>query len=382
MRDDDGQDRVEEISDLLDRAAGKLYPRGEHGRSVPNLDHRLTRIFPYFLVVCLAIWVLSLLYLQDFRFSKLIEILCLVFVTCFAIIGVPCTVVMDRGVFSNWVIFAMALVLTGFLWISGMWMGQVYYAEAIQNIMGAVGIHLDDVSQFVLGFLGTLAILYFTSVGVLSVINAYMRRYMGEVFLSMQRRAGTGMRGKAESFFMVPDIIDVEEVIMEPRGTAHVFDFRTSLGFTSYLFLLGLLISSYVFLNPLLTSVLEWHTMLAVMLMLSMFTPALVLPWQIVRNVGAKVRSSAPRDYYLWTGARKRLFSVFATLGVFMLLFVLSVYLGSSIGTIVRSYVSFLIPLLVTSLMYGAMYANNFDRGTCRTICSRFEKGNEGRDDP
>ena len=339
-------------------------------------------MFPYFLVVCLVIWVLSILYLQDYRFSKLLEILCLVFVVCFAILGVPCTVVMDRGVFSNWAVFGLAVLLTGILWLSGISMGQVYYAEAIENIMGAVGIHLDDYWQFILGFSGTLALVFFTSIGVLSVINAYMRRYVGDVFLAMQRRAGTGERGKAEKFFMVPEIIDVEEVILEPRGTDHVFDFRTALGVTSYLFLLGLLVSSYVFLNPLLTSVLEWHTMLAVMLMLSMFTPALVLPWQIVRSVGAKVRSSAPRDYYLWTGARKRLFSTFATLGVFMLLFVLSVYLGNSIGTIVKSYVSFLIPLLVTSLIYGAIYANSFDRVTCRTICTNFEKGKDGRDDP
>lgn len=379
---DDGQDRMEELGDLIDRAAGKLYPRGEHGKSIPDRDYRITRMFPYFLVVCLVIWVLSILYLQDYRFSKLLEILCLVFVVCFAILGVPCTIVMDRGVFSNWAVFGLAVLLTGILWLSGISMGQVYYAEAIENIMGAVGIHLDDYWQFILGFSGTLALVFFTSIGVLSVINAYMRRYVGDVFLAMQRRAGTGERGKAEKFFMVPEIIDVEEVILEPRGTDHVFDFRTALGVISYLFLLGLLVSSYVFLNPLLTSVLEWHTMLAVMLMLSMFTPALVLPWQIVRSVGAKVRSSAPRDYYLWTGARKRLFSTFATLGVFMLLFVLSVYLGNSIGTIVKSYVSFLIPLLVTSLIYGAIYANSFDRVTCRTICTNFEKGKDGRDDP
>lgn len=125
-----------------------------------------------------------------------------------------------------------------------------------------------------------------------------------------------------------------------------------------------------------------WHTMLAVTMMLSMFTPALILPWFIVRSIGAKVRSDAPRDYYLWIGARKRLFSTFAALGVFMMMFVLSVYLGNSVSEIILTYVSFLVPLFATSVVYGAIYTNNFDSQVCESICENFEEGKESRESP
>lgn len=375
-------DKLEKVSDFVDDAAGRLYPRRDSIKSVPDRDRRLIRAFPYFIALCLILWICSILYLGDYSFSKLVEILCLSFVACFAALGVPCLLMMDKGVFSTWVIFLLAVFMTGLLWLSEIYMGQVYYAEAIYDIMNVLGVYLDDVMQLILGFGGTLAIMFFTSVGVLSVIGAYMRLYMARVFLSMQRRAGTGKRGKAEKFFMVPDIIDVKEVVMEPRRDPHIFHFSTSVEVTAYLFILGLLISSYLFVNPLLISVMGWHTMLAVTMMLSMFTPALILPWFIVRSIGAKVRSDAPRDYYLWIGARKRLFSTFAALGVFMMMFVLSVYLGNSVSEIILTYVSFLVPLFATSVVYGAIYTNNFDSQVCESICENFEEGKESRESP
>lgn len=374
MKEDEQSDRFEDLSDLLDNAAAKLHPRSVFHKS-DGRDQRIVRVFPYFVVICIIIWACGLVYLGDFSFSKILEILCLVFVSCFAILGVPCFLVMDRGVFSSWVLLAGTVVLTLILWVSGLFIGQVYYAVAVDNILYAIGIDLNDGPLLVVQFLATMAILFFTSVGVLSVINAYMRLYMSRTFLAMQSRAGTGRRGKAERFFMVPDIVDVQEVRMEPISNDHVFDLRTTGQVTIYTFTMGLLISSYVFLNPLLTDILTWNTMLAVMLMLSMFTPALVIPWIVVRGVGAKVVSAAPRDYYLWTGARNRLFSTFAALGVFMLMLVLSLYLGRDLVQIVMSYVSFLIPLFVTSVIYGTVYGNNFYAGTCGTIIERFENG-------
>lgn len=376
-------DHIEDINERVDSAAERLYPRRDSIRDVPDKDRRIISVFPYFLAVCLVIWVCGIVYIGDYRFSKLIEVLCLVFVSCFAIFGVPCLLMIDKGVFSVWVMVGMAVIMALFSWGSGILLiGQVYYAEAIYDMLSVLGIHMNDILEVLVGFLATLAILFFTSIGVLSVICAYMRTYVPRVFMSMQARAGTGERGKAEGFFMVPDIIDVKEVVLEPETDHHTFHFRNFISVTAYLFILGLLISSYIFLNPLLISVMGWKTMLAVMLMLSMFIPALVLPWQIVRSVGAKVHSDAPRDYYLWTGARKRLFSTFAALGVFMMMFVLSVYLGNSALDMAKSYVSFLIPLLAVSVVYGAIYVNNFDNAVCGSICEKFDEGREAGKSP
>lgn len=368
-------EKKEDINERVDHAAERLQPKRDAIKQVPDRDTRLTRAFPYFVAMCLVIWLCGFIYVGDFTFSKLVELLCLVFVVCFAILGVPCLIMMDRGVFNNWVLFGLAVFLSGLMWLSGIFQGEVYYANAVIGMLSAVGLHFNDIVEFVIGFGATLGLVYFTAIGVLSVISAYMRQYMSRVFLSMQNRAGTGCRGKAEGFFMVPDIIDVEEVILEPEEDPHTFHFSSAVSLWAYLFILGLLVSSYLFVNPLLIQELGQNTMLAVMLMLSMFTPALVLPWIIVRAVGAKVRSSAPRDYCLWIGARKRLFTTFMALGVFMMMFILSVYLGTDAASIVMNYVSFLIPLFATSAMYAGLYVNNFEKPVCDQICDRFEKG-------
>ena len=374
-------EKMEDINDKVDQAAERLSPKRDSIRSVPDRDQRIIRIFPYFVGMCLAIWLIGFLYVGEFTFSKMIELLCLVFVSCFAILGVPCLIMMDRGVFNNWVMFGIAVVMTGFMWVSGIFLGEVYYAEAIYEMVSVFGVHLNDILQFVIGFGATLALVYFTSIGVLSVICAYMRQYISRVFLSMQSRAGTGERGKAEGFFMVPDIIDVKEVVLEPEMDQHAFHFSSAFSLWAYLFILGLLVSSYLFVNPLLIEELGSYTMLAVTLMLSMFTPALVIPWMVVRTVGAKVRSDAPRDYYLWIGARKRLFTTFMALGVFMMMFVLSVYLGTNAFEIVMNYVSFLVPLFATTAVYAGLYVNNFETPVCEQVCEKFEEG-KGRGVP
>ena len=368
-------EKMEDINEKVDQVAERLPPKRDSIRSVPDRDQRIIRVFPYFIGMCLVIWLIGYLYVGEFTFSKMIELLCLVFVSCFAILGVPCLIMMDRGVFNNWVMFAIAVVMTSFMWISGIVMGQVYYAEAIYDMVEVFGLHLNDVLQFIIGFGATLALVYFTSIGVLSVICAYMRQYVARVFLTMQSRAGTGERGKAERFFMVPDIIDVEEVVLEPERDQHTFHFASAFSLWAYLFILGLLVSSYLFVNPLLIEELGSYTMLAVTLMLSMFTPALVIPWMVVKTVGAKVKSRAPRDYFLWIGARRRLFTTFMALGVFMMMFVLSVYLGTNALEIVKNYISFLVPLFATTAVYAGLYVNNFETPVCEQVCEKFREG-------
>ncbi len=366
--------RLDDLNEIIDKAADRLPSNREPSKERDEFGRKLLKAFPYFVVMCIFLWTFVIFLQGVFTFSRLIEVLCLVFVTGFAILGVPCTYYSDRGVFSMWAVFAFTVLMTCILWIAGKLMGQVYYEDAVSGVLLYLGISLPANIEFVLGFLAVLCVLFFTSLGVISVVCAYMKRYIPDVFLAMQKHADMGARGKSEKFFMVPEIIDVKEVIVEPVKNPHKFDFRASLSISLYMFLLGLMISSYIFLNPLLINVLGWRTMLAIMLMLSMFTPALLLPWQIVRGVGAKVSSDAPRDYYLWKGAKSRLFSTFATLGAFMMMLILSLYLGNNVLDIVNVYLSFLVPLLVISLTYGALYTNSFHEQVRDSICGSYNE--------
>ncbi len=366
--------KIEEFNEIIDKAADRLPSSREPSKERDVFGRKLLQAFPYFVVVCIFLWTIIIFAQGEFTFSRMVEVLCLVFVAGFAIIGVPCTYYAERGVFSMWAMFSLTVMMTCVMWISGKAMGHVYCEEAVSGVFLYLGISLSDTADFVLGFLAMLCILFFTSMGVTSVVCAYMKRYIPEVFLSMQKHAVRGTRRKAEKFFMVPDIIDAKEIVVEPVRNPYKFDARASLSISLYMFLLGLMLSSYIFLNPLLINVLGWRTMLAIMLMLSMFTPALLLPWQIVRGVGAKVRSDAPRDYYLWKGAKTRLFSAFATLGVFMMLLILTLYLGNDIFDIVRVYLSFLVPLLVISFTYGALYTNSFHASVRDSICESYNE--------
>lgn len=363
---------LEDASQRLDDS--RFSDRVREEEYDPRGDDRLVRVFPYFVAVVLVLWAIGTVYVGDYSVPKLIELLCLSFTLCFAILGVPCALNISKGMFSGWFDLMFALAVTIVLWSISNLHGDHYFGQAVEDILGVVGIYFPGLWGEVFGFLCTYAVMLFTSIGVLSVISAYLRRYMPEVFSGMNRHARAGTRGRAERFFKVPDIIDVEEVVLEPPSV-HVFDVRKFFSIFAYLFVLGMMISSYVFVNPYFLDVMGWKTMLAITLMLSMFTPALILPWQIVQSVGAEVRSSAPRNYQLWEGARSRLFTTFATLGAFMMMFLISVYLGNDILAILSNYVGFLIPLMCTAAMYAFLYVNNFENTDREVICTRFEDG-------
>lgn len=378
MKRDRGSAVVRDITTRLDATA---EVRGRDGDGEPHIasgDHRIVRGFPYFVVIAVIVWIAAVLYLGEYSFPYIIELLCLSFVFCFAILGVPCSQMMSKGLFPGWLLLLYAAALSLLLWVCGEIFGDFSFLEAISDMLGAVGIELHGLTRDVMCFLGTVAVVLFTSIGVTSVISAYMRVYMPRVFRSMSDHAVRGTRGKAERFFMVPGIIDVKEVVLDSRSE-HAFDLGRAVSIVVYLFALGLLISSYLFVNPYFLDVMDWKTMLSITLMLSMFTPALILPWQIVRCVNARVRSDAPREYHLWEGAKHRLFSTFATLGAFMMMFLISVYMGNDVERILFNYLSFLIPLLVTSLMYGLLYVNNFENTDRRVICERYEEGRGSR---
>ena len=379
MKRDRIDSAVDGFADRLDAAAEGMGRDGDGEPRIASGETKIARGFPYFVVVALLIWLAAAIYLGEFTIPGLIELLCLSFVFCFAILGVPCSLMMSKGVFPGWMIVLFAAALSLLLWVCGAIFGDFSFLVAVSDMLGAIGIELHGLTREIVCFLATYAVVLFTSIGVTSVISSYLRIYMPNVFSSMASHAREGKRGKAERFFMVPDIIDVRSVELDPRGE-HAFDLGRAVSISTYLFMLGLLVSSYLFVNPYFLEVMDWKTMLSITLMLSMFTPALILPWQIVRCVGARVTSDAPRDYYLWEGAKHRLFTTFATLGAFMMMFLLSVYLGNDVERIIVNYLSFLIPLLVTSVMYGFLYANNFENTDRRMICEGFERKRNGKE--
>ena len=359
------EESVTPVSDSMgkhmDNLAEQLSKEEVVTRVVPlEKDLKVTKCFPYFVLVCIIGWIADILYLNNYTFTVLIENLCLVFVTGFALLGMYFTYSMEKGPFPKWFLFLAAVAISAVIWWVGVRLDFLIYVHAVEAIMNTLGIMLSQTALNVLSFLVVIAFTFFTTVGVLTVTSSYLRVYLVNVFKSMQEHTKTGHRGKAENFFMVPDIIDVTDVELTPEVGSHKFRIDSMIFLSVYMMVLAVMISSYLFVNPLFLSVMSWKTMLSIMLMLSMFVPVLIIPWQIVKELGAKAISDAPRPYYLWTGAKRRLFYVFATLGAFMMMIVLSVYFGFQFWDIISTYIVFLVPLVLTTLIYSLIYANNF----------------------
>ena len=93
-------DAVDKAGDIVDRTANRLS-----SSSVPTADTRtdvaVLRIFPAFVLVCLTIWSAGLLVIDWSGISKPIELLCLSFTLCFAILGSVLFFKMPHGVFRK-----------------------------------------------------------------------------------------------------------------------------------------------------------------------------------------------------------------------------------------------------------------------------------------
>lgn len=203
---------------------------------------------------------------------------------------------------------------------------------------------------------------------------------MHRLFVSIHNNSKTGTRGAAEGFFMVPDIVDVDKVVLEPVIDYEEFNPRVSAYLWTYITVLGLIVSSYLFLSPYFLDTMTTGEMLSIMLLLSFFLPSMIIPWQIIKDLNATVLSSAPRPYYLWHGARHRLFQSFLTLGMFSMMFLLALYYGYSVEDMLVNYVCLVFPLVCISMMYAFIYTNHFNNILKAVIFARFTEEVEKAD--
>ncbi|MBQ8180304.1 MAG: hypothetical protein IJ026_07740 [Candidatus Methanomethylophilaceae archaeon] len=364
---------IDSVNDRVDGFTGRRGSGDWRDRLVPeSQDRMILRMFPYFLMGCILCWIMVMFYVEEVTVSSMIVNLCLVFVIAFSLLGLVLFPIMPRGPFPKVYMVLSAIVLSAVLWFFGTMMDFLVYANVVSATLDFFGVTVPETVFKALTFSLTLVVIMLTPVGVLTVTMAYLRVYLVQVFRTMNQHAAEGVRGKAESFFGIPDIIDVEAIHLEPRTTHHGFDLRAAVSLFFYMMVLGVLVSSYLFLNPYFLGAMGWKVMLSTMLMLSMFVPVLIIPWMIVRDLGAKASSSAPRDYDLFNGAKTKLFYTFAGLGVFMMMFLLSMYFGFEIGYILRNYTLYLVPLTVSTVFYSFLYTNNYLHTLKMGIVERF----------
>lgn len=344
-------------------------------------DVRTVRRFPYFLVISLVFWIVMFVAKGVYTFTSAIQCLCLSFMICFMFAGIYRYRRMGDGPFPRWFMALIAIGLVLVLILFDTLTKSIMFHNAIYDMGVVIGIEFSDTFIDIVAPICLFFVFLFTTIGVLSVLVACLRVYLVRVFINMQKHCGKGVRKKAEKFFAVPDIIDPQEVVLEPNIDFNKFDTESAFNLSSYMILMMLMISSYVFLNPFFLDTMSVNDMISIMFMLSMFVPTLIVPWQIMRDLNARVVSEAHRDYYLWTGARRKLTNTFLALGAFSMMFLLSLYYGHDPADIVMNYVLFFIPLFLISIIYSTIYTNNFQNELKVAVLSRFLNGKEKMDE-
>lgn len=366
---------VKSINAYVDLLA-RRFPQSEEYIHKVDLeqDRKITKRFPYFIGVSLIIWLIITYLRGEVSFEYCILYLCFSFIMCFTVLGMYCFFRMDHGPVPKTVIAVNAMVLSIVMVLFGELTNNLDFVTIFANLLNWFGFRPDYSLLLIISIVGVMAVVLFATSGVLFIISAYLRRYIPSLFVGLIKDAHAGERGPIESFFMVPDIIDVKDVVLEPEIDYHRLNSEMMFDIMAYICLIGVLISSYLFLNPLFLETMEPENMLSIMFMLSVFVPSLIFPWMVVKYMGAQAVSEAPRPYYLWNGAKRRLFGSFLTLGAFLMLFLLSLYFGYDIVDIFMKYVYLLVPMAGVAWMFALIYANNYSNTVNVSIFSRYNE--------
>ena len=371
----DGADEMprrdkEEIGRRLDEAVSRFGGGEAVNLRSGKRDRVATRMLPYLVVACVIATVALTVARGDFEFWKFINQLCVVFALAFAAVGTWASFYMDRGPFPLWLMAGMTVVALVVAWVFITGSYAVLFLKGLDSYKSMEpGTYTEALR--IADLLFTLFVMVMAPIGILTTVSAMLRKYIPGVLMSVEKGGKNG-KNPAAKFFKVPDIIDVERVELAPEEDEHAVDLPALAWMTGYTFGLGTLVCSMLFLNPVVLETVPEYLIIRVMIVLSLFLPAMVVPWLCIKSIGARVVSGAPRPYYLWVGARQQLFTGFATLSLFFFSFLISVYYGNEVQTIARYYIEYLIPLGAISLVMGMFYSNCFSRSLRDAICREF----------
>ena len=335
-----------------------------------KLDAFIVRFFPLIIIYCLILVLLFLYRCPTHTPYDIMYNICLGFTTGFVTFGLVCLAYVGKPIvkfrYTLLILILIPIILSTCLM-------YLYGPEFTPNIF---------ISQFYLfafngeiSFWTVIAGLYIIELTIISVAAAlssvttsYFRTDFSRlVLLTMNKRPNSKIKKIASWLFDIPDIIDVQDVVLEPEIDDGEFNPYVFKQIFVDIFISGLAICSFLFLSPYFVNEMPIEKMLMMSVMLSLFMSALVIPWHIIRSVGAKAKSQAPRDLYYWKGMKGRLSSSGIVLSFFVLLFLMLAYLRMDLAKVVIIYASYFVFMTVISSMYSFVYVNSFHY--------RFKKG-------
>ncbi|HKM14127.1 MAG TPA: hypothetical protein VJY42_04355 [Candidatus Methanomethylophilaceae archaeon] len=335
-----------------------------------RLDAFIVRFFPMIIVYCLALVLLFLYYSSSSAPYDIMYNICLGFALGFVTFGIVCLAYVGKPVIKSryvmpFLLLAPIILSTCLVYCYGLdftpniFISQFY----LFAIDGEVTFWTVIIGMYII----ELTIIS-VAAAVSSVISAYFRTYFSRLLLGpMDKKPNSKIKKIADWLFVIPDIIDVEDVVLEPEEDNGRFNTSVFKQIFVDMFVMGLAICSFLFLSPYFVNEMPIEKMLMTAVLLSLFISALVVPWHIIKSVGAKAKSQAPRDFYFWRGMKGRLTSSVIVISFFVLLFLMLTYLRMDLAKVFIIYASYFLFMGVISSMYSFVYVNSF--------YYRFKKG-------
>ncbi len=347
-----------------------------------RLDYFIIRNFPYFICLSVLFIMIIIALTGPSTMAQIFYTICLGFVFGFCILGLFCSLMMDKGVVDfrvDIVVFVtMPFIISLVLYMAGdRFSPSIFMIKFFDIFHGDVSLLSISAAVYTL-----FIAIFLVCVGVISVMVGYFRSYLHRIFryIENSRSKNTFKKRFTYEFFRIPDIIDVEEVELDPQMDDYKFNRELFFSVFMSLFVLGIVICSYIFLNPLFLSEIPLDEMLIIAVMLSMFLSTLVIPWSIMKSVGVHVKSRA-RPYYLWKGMKSRLYQGFFALAFIMMILMLSAYLGMDFSRIAVTYIGYVLFMGLISAFTAFIYVNHFYKGFKNGIVtSYYERKYRDRD--
>lgn len=321
--------------------------------------------FPGFVVIFALVCIVWFIHEGIYTVSEFIFTLCSTYTLGFSLYGIPCMfltrVNVVRGVFVGAFVVVGSLVLGALMWtIFGEdYLGVNYFVTEFWNVLFSAfdEVSLEAVLEGV--FLVVLCVTVSTY-GILSVTVAYFRKHYPKILLSMMKPGTSKLKRGALRFFGVPDIIDVTDVTLEPEPSDGRLDSGVMYEVAGWEILVGLTISSYLFLNPVFLGSMPFLEMMGSVLMISLFEIVLIAAGSILKRLHAEAHSAAPRPYVLWKGMKNRLFQGYFLLAVFVTLLWVSAYTDQDLARIASQYMGYFVAMVLISLLVSFIYVNSF----------------------
>lgn len=343
-----------------------------------NADNRIVRIFPYLVVVCLITTLLYFVFSGGSTFTDFLITMCTAFGIGFICLGILSAARCDRSIFNPKICTLILILMPIILGFVLYYFGYYIYPNLLTSRLFVVTDNqLHDVMVLIMRLYILMVIAIFASHGVISVIVAYFRKYIARVYGSMEKLKNDGTDKNVGKFtlwmYKIPKIIDIHSVELEPVDYNDKLRINLLISASLNIFTLGLILCSYLFLNPIFINQMTFTEMIVIAMLLSVFIPVLVIPWYITKDTGAKVKSQA-RDYYLWIGMKKTLYRGFFTIAILVFLVAMLAFTGNDYERVILTYAGYIVFMGFMSFLFTFIYVNNYHKGLIDGIVNRYKE--------